>query len=79
MLIARARIAEALDPLLYDTPTANPGPWCGWCPVSRWCTAVNLDEDGSWIEPESSEPGVRTSLLAFAETAGYDEDDDIPF
>ena len=89
VVTARAHIGEALDRLLYDPPVPQPGPWCSWCPVARWCTATTLTDDGRWVDPgesddsgESDEPtnqGTRTELLALAETAGYDEDDDIPF
>jgi hypothetical protein len=86
VVIARSHIAEALDRLLYDTPEPAPGPWCSWCPVSRWCSATTLTDDGHWVDPgETSEPmqplaqGTRTALLALAETAGLDDDDDIPF
>ncbi len=83
VLLARIHLAEGIDRLLYDSPTANPGRWCTWCPVQRWCPAAAVAEDGSWtgeeVESESEGEGARTSLLALAETATYDEDEDIPF
>jgi hypothetical protein len=83
VVIARAHIGEALDRLLYDPPVPQTGPWCSWCPVAQWCTATTLTDDGRWVDPGESDEnmtqGTRTQLLALAETAGYDEDDDIPF
>lgn len=83
VVIARAHIAEALHRLLYDQPTPHPGPWCSWCPVSSWCTETTLTDHGQWVDPgepdTSPDTGTRTALLALAETAGFDEVDDIPF
>jgi hypothetical protein len=84
---ARIRLAEPVDRLMYAPPTPGPGRWCDFCPVSRWCDA-RPGEGDSWAEDsaESSplgdsggDSGSRTALLALAETAGFDPDDDIPF
>ena len=37
VLLARTRVAEAVDHVLYDSPRPTPGRWCSWCPVSQWC------------------------------------------
>lgn len=85
VLIARIQLAEGVDRLLYEPPTPHPGRWCTWCPVQRWCPSAAVAEDGSWTGVEEvasddvQESGHRTSLLALAETAAYDDDEDIPF
>ncbi len=83
VLLARASVAESVDTIIYAEPTPNPGRWCSWCPVSRWCSVhraagshLTLVEE---VEPAAdSAPPSAVSLLAYAEDFAP-ADDDLPF
>lgn len=63
VLRARMLVADATDRYLYEPVAANPGPWCGWCPVARWCDARD----------ESREPD-EPSLVLLAQDVAPDAD-----
>ncbi|MBG0823924.1 PD-(D/E)XK nuclease family protein [Planomonospora sp. ID91781] len=89
---ARAVLAELAGPWHRDTAfRATPGPWCRFCPVSRWCgDASRADEgpfmtvDGLVIDPVTGEilesPGCTTSRVeAVTGALAGAEDDEPPF
>ena len=84
VLEARAVVAEAVDRILYSEPSPNPGPWCGWCRVSAWCSAAQelpsgaADDVDVVADAAAASGSSRVALLAYAETVVGDEDD-MPF
>ncbi|GAA3159951.1 hypothetical protein GCM10010466_58480 [Planomonospora alba] len=89
---ARAVLAELAGPWHRDAEfRAEPGPWCRFCPVSRWCgDAFRAEEgpfitvDGLVIDPvtgEVLESGGRTTSRVEAIGDALDEadDDEPPF
>ncbi|GII91523.1 PD-(D/E)XK nuclease family protein [Sinosporangium siamense] len=89
---ARAALTQVTTAWHRDTTFApNPGAWCRFCPVSRWCESAatadgdpsRLVVDGLVIDPSSGEvleespaPGTRANAIA----ASFTEtpEDDIP-
>lgn len=86
VLLARTVVAEAVDTILYSDPVPNPGRWCAWCPVSRWCYAKASSDAGVGTVPEAPEEPTghpaavpsRVALLAYAEDISA-PDEEIPF
>lgn len=83
VLIARALVADAVDTIIYAQAAPNPGRWCDWCPVSRWCVAQagglpsDPEPDRPADQPQNPPPS-RVSLLAYAE-APSESEDDVPY
>jgi hypothetical protein len=66
-MVYRARMvaAELIDPLLAQPPTANPGPQCRWCPVSRWCEAASvIHEAHRQVEPLTDPVAIDVASTA---------------
>lgn len=74
---ARVVIADLVDPYLVDDPRPAPGPQCGWCRVSQWCTARSGSVSVDDAPPDDDAPPVHP--LDVVLTVELDEDDDIPF
>lgn len=84
VLLARAVVADAVDRILYTPAEPNPGHWCAWCPVARWCEAraglVHAEPEAvgdAGLDDVVTVPS-RVALLAYAEDIST-VDDDIPY